>query len=269
MSRPISCLRQFGPALVLAAAMFSMTTAAHADEAIRLLVFSKVAEGAYTHASIPDGVRALQEIGKSRGWKVDATKDAAVFNDSHLKQVDVVVFNNAAGNVLDDSQQAAFENFIRAGGGFVGIHAATDCEKDWPWYGELVGAYFKRHPKIQTAKLNIEDSKHPATRGLPNPWEHKDEWYDFRESPRGKYGIQVLINVDESTYSGGGMGSDHPIAWAHEYAGGRAFYTNLGHRKETYDLKPFRKHLIGGVLWAAGALEAETTEKGTTKKAEK
>ena len=134
-------------------------------EPVDVLVFSKTAE--YRHASIPDGVGAIEALGKQQGWKVVATEDASRFSDNTLAGVDVVVFLMTTGDVLDDAQQAAFERFIQSGKGYVGIHAAADTEYDWPWYGKLVGVYFKTHPEIQEASYIVEDRSHPATRHLP------------------------------------------------------------------------------------------------------
>lgn len=218
-------------------------------EPVDVLVFSKTAE--YRHASIPDGVRAIEALGKQQGWKVAATEDASRFSDNTLAGVDVVVFLMTTGDVLDDAQQAAFERFIQAGKGYVGIHAAADTEYDWPWYGKLVGAYFKTHPEIQEATYIVEDRSHPATRHLPKRWTRIDEHYTFQENPRTK--VEVLIALDETSFEAGeaAMG-DHPVVWLHEFDGGRAFYTALGHTEASYTDETFKAHLAGAINWAAG-----------------
>jgi len=160
------------------------------------------------------------------------------------------VFLNTTGDVLDATQQTAFEGYIQAGGGYVGVHAAADTEYGWPWYGELVGAYFHSHPAIQSATIKVADRVHPSTAGLPARWVRTDEWYNFTANPRGD--VHVLATIDENTYSGGNMGFDHPIAWCHAYDGGRAWYTNSGHNATTYTEPRFLDHLAGGILWAAG-----------------
>jgi len=164
----------------------------------------------------------------------------------------VVVFLSTTGDVLDERQQAAFERFIRAGKGFVGVHSATDTEYEWAWYGGLVGAYFKAHPAIQSASMVVENASHPATSHLSSPWTRTDEWYGFRVNPRAK--VNVLLSLDEQTYDPGegAMDGDHPIAWFHEYDGGRAFYTALGHTRESYAEPDFLAHLEGGIEWASG-----------------
>jgi type 1 glutamine amidotransferase len=155
------------------------------------------------------------------------------------------------GDVLDDDQQAAFEAWIAAGGGYMGVHSAADTEYGWPFYGALMGAYFKQHPAIQMANVNIEVADHPAMAGLTSPWTRTDEWYDFQTNPRGA--VTVLATLDESSYTGGTMGPDHPIVWAHDTSGGgRALYTEMGHTQASYSDPAFRQHLTGALRWVAG-----------------
>ena len=185
------------------------------------MLFSKTVE--YRHDSIPDAIAALTALVAEHGLSADATEDAAVFEDALLAPYQAVIFLMTTGDVLNADQQPAFERFIRAGRGYVGVHSACDTEYDWPWYGGLVGAYFSRHPEIQTATIHLEDPADPSTAGLPEPWVRADEWYDFRANPRAN--VHVLARLDEATYAGGGMGADHPMAWLHPYDGGRAWYT--------------------------------------------
>ena len=215
----------------------------------KALVFSKTA--GFRHGSIADGIAAVQELAAQNGFTVDATEDAAAFNDDNLAQYQVVIFLNTTGDVLDANQQAAFERFIRAGGGFVGVHSAADTEYDWPFYGDLVGAYFQSHPAIQTATIRVADPVHPSTEMLPRRWQRTDEWYNFRRNPRTN--VHVLATLDEATYSGGAMGFDHPIAWCHDYEGGRAWYTAGGHTAQSYAEPLYREHLLHGIEYAAGA----------------
>ena len=223
-----------------------------ADESLRVLVFSRT-EG-FRHASIPDGIAAIKALGEEHGFEVEATEDPDQFTLRNLRRYSVVVFLSTTGDVLDDHQQLAFEAFIALGGGYVGIHAAADTEYDWPWYGELVGGYFKSHPAVQPADLRVVDRDHPATAHLPEVWTRTDEWYNYRENPRGR--VRVLIELDEASYENGGMGADHPIAWCHEFAGGRAFYTGGGHTSESFAEPEFLTHIVGAIRWAAGDQEA-------------
>ena len=241
-------MRQVRLWVVLALAVVAGGCApADRDTGPRVLVFSRTA--GFRHESIPAGIRAIRELGAAHGFAVDATEDAGRFTAARLAGYRAIVFLNTTGDVLDAGQQAAFESYIRAGGGFVGVHSATDTEYNWPFYGELVGAYFSAHPAVQPATIRVEDRSHPATAHLGATWERTDEWYNFRTDPRAS--AHVLATLDESTYTGGTMGADHPIAWCKEYAGGRSFYTAGGHTVEAYAEPAFRDHLLGGIRWAA------------------
>jgi type 1 glutamine amidotransferase len=214
----------------------------------QVLVFSKTS--GFRHDSIPAGIGAIRSLGRANGFSVSATEDAKAFAPKRLRGFDAVVFLNTTGDVLAPRQQRAFRSYIRKGGGWVGIHSAADTEYEWPFYGRLLGAYFQSHPAIQPATIDVVDRSHPSTRPLPARWVRTDEWYDFRSNPRGA--VHVLATLDESTYSGGTMGTDHPIAWCHGFKGGRAWYTAGGHTSESYSEPLFRRHLLGGILWAAG-----------------
>lgn len=218
----------------------------------RVLVFTRTA--GFRHESIEDGLAALKQLASAHGFTIEQTEDGADFNDETLARFDVVLWLSTTGDVLDAEEQAALERYIRAGGGWVGVHAAADTEYDWPWYGELLGggAYFTSHPHIQSARLGVEVADHASTAHLPPSWMVLDEWYNFRKNPRGV--VTVLMTVDESSYEPGpgAMGSDHPIAWFHEFDGGRSWYTALGHRPELYRDEGFLQHWLGGIRWAAG-----------------
>jgi type 1 glutamine amidotransferase len=220
---------------------------AMAHETYRVLVFSKTR--GFRHDSIPAGITAIKKLAVEKDFAVDTTEDATLFTDSNLARYKVLIFLNTTGDVLDDAQQAAMERFIRSGNGYVGVHSASDTEFSWPWYGKLVGAYFDSHPAIQTATIRIENRSHPSTKSLPDPWSRRDEWYNFRTNPRSR--VNVLARVDESSYTGGKQGADHPIAWYQIYDGGRSWYTALGHTKESYQEPDFLTHLAGGIEWAA------------------
>lgn len=236
------------PPADLAATDAPAATDTPAADTPAILVFTKTA--GYRHESIAAGLEAIRAIGAEHGLRVEHSEDGATFSPAGLAGYRAVVFLNTSGDVLDEAQQAAFEEFIRAGGGYAGVHAASDTEYDWAWYGGLVGAYFADHPAIQPAALDVIDQSHPATLGLPVRWERSDEWYNFRSRPPAS--ARVLLSLDETSYSGGSMGDPHPISWAHEYDGGRAWYSGLGHTVESYAEPLFRAHLAGGILWAAG-----------------
>lgn len=244
-----------GPAQL--AAQPAETSGELAQEALwRVLVFSRT-EG-FRHGSIAAGIECVERIGAERVFAVDATEDSTAFSDDNLARYEAVVFLNTTGDVLDREQEEAFERFIRGGGGYVGVHSAADTEYDWAWYGKLVGAYFRGHPPVQEATVEVVDRGHPATRHLAAQWVRTDEWYDFRAAPAPE--VNILLRVDESSYEGGGMGEEHPIGWYHEFDGGRAIYTAGGHTEESFGEAEFVEHLAGAILWAAG--EAKVDEPG-------
>ncbi len=218
--------------------------------AYKVLVFSKTA--AFRHASIPAGIEAIKQLGSENNFSVDATEDSTVFTDKNLAQYKAIIFLSTTGDVLNESQQTAMENYIHHGGGFVGIHAASDTEYGWPWYGKLVGAWFSAHPPgIHPATVKLEDPNAPSTSSLPLTWSRTDEWYNFRTNPR-ENGVHVLATLDESTYEGGTMHGDHPISWCHEFDGGRSWYTAMGHTAESFHDPLLLFHILGGIEYAAG-----------------
>ena len=223
------------------------------DMNFRVLVFSGTA--GFRHGSIHSGISLIQTLGALHGFSVTTTEDAETFKPEQLSEFAAVVWLNTTGDVLNETQQAAFEAYVRGGGGWVGVHAAADCEYDWPWYGGLIGgdAWFLAHPPIQTATVSVAHAGHPSTAGLPPVFSLRDEWYNFRSNPRSE--VTVLLTVNEASYEAGpdAMGADHPIAWCHAYDGGRAWYTGLGHPDATYADERFQAHLLGGIQWAAGA----------------
>ncbi|MGH3879422.1 MAG: ThuA domain-containing protein [Actinophytocola sp.] len=230
----------------------TMPTAAAAP-LTRILVFSKTA--GFRHDSIPAGIAAIRQLGADNGFAVDATEDAAAFTTQNLARYQAVVWLSTTGNVLDAAQQAAFESYVTGGGGYVGVHAAADTEYDWPWYGQLVGAWFASHPNQQQASVVIEDRANASTSHLPAVWSRFDEWYNYRTNPRAA--VKVLASLDESSYSGGSMNGDHPITWCHDVGAGRAWYTGLGHTTESYSDPRFTRMLLGGIRVASRAVAAD------------
>lgn len=221
-----------------------------APERANVLVFSKTA--GFRHESIEAGIAALQKMAQEKGFDVSFTEDATAFSNANLKKYSAVVFLNTTGDVLDNVQQDAFERFIQAGGGYVGIHAATDTEYEWPWYGQLAGAYFLDHPSdpnVQEGTIVVKEKDHWATQGMPDTYQKTDEFYNFKNiSPD----INVVLTIDESTYNGGKNGDGHPMSWYHEFNGGRAFYTAMGHTDETFSEPIYLEHLWAGIHYATG-----------------
>jgi type 1 glutamine amidotransferase len=215
----------------------------------KILVFSKTA--GFRHGSaIAAGKKELIELGKKNKFAVDTTELADVFTAENLKQYAAVIFLCTTGNVLNEEQQQAFQQFIRNGGGYMGTHSAADTEYDWAWFGELNGAYFKSHPKQQEAVFNIVQDNNIATAHLPKVWKRFDELYNFKWIGTD---LNILITIDESSYTGGGNGDDHPMAWYHEFDGGRGFYTALGHDNKSWEDPLYLQHVLGGIQYVMGA----------------
>lgn len=223
-----------------------------------VLVFSKTEE--FRHASIPAGIETIRLLGEKAGFEVSASEDAGLFTEDSLSEFAAVIFLNTTGDVLNVDQQIAFERYIQAGGGFVGIHSATDTEwkktpgaSYWPWFQRLVGGVFDGHPQDtdQVGDLTVRDRNHASTHMLPENWKVSDEWYDFK---RVSSGINVLMTVDEGSYEGATMGKGeyHPVAWYRDFDGGRSFYTALGHTESSYENKNFQKLIKGGIEYAMG-----------------
>jgi type 1 glutamine amidotransferase len=221
-----------------------------ANPAPRVLVFTKT-QG-WRHDNIPAGIEAFRAIGQARGFQTSFSEDGTIFSDATLRNIDVVVFLNTTGDILNRDQEAAFERWYRSGGGVVGFHAATDTEYEWPFYAELLGTHFKNHPPgLHNARVITETFGHPTTSFLPPVWNFRDEWYNFRTNPRGK--VFVLQSLDTQSYQGSSMPDDHPIAWFNEIHGGRVWYTGLGHTQEMFRDPLVLRYLAEGVLWTAQA----------------
>ncbi|MFI6080001.1 ThuA domain-containing protein [Streptomyces sp. NPDC051217] len=220
----------------------------------RVLVFSKVTN--FEHESIQAGIDGIKKLGAENGFEVEASDDAGVFTDANLGRFQAIVFNNTnstpeSGDLLDAPQRAALQKFVRAGGGWVGLHAASASERDWDWYEGLTGAIFDKHPAIQTGRVKVLDQAHPSTKGLPELWERTEEWYNWRTNPTGKVHTLAQIKVNDGI-TGLDEGVDHPWSWCQNYDGGRSWFTAGGHDASSFKEENFLKHLLGGIEWAAG-----------------
>ncbi len=221
--------------------------------AFKVLVFSKTA--GFRHSSIPAGIEALKKMGNEKGFEPSFSEDASLFTKDNLKNYKVIIFLNTTGDILNSEQQAAFENYIQAGGGFVGIHAATDTEYDWPWYGGLVGGYFVSHPNnpnVKPAQFHVLIKNHWATKHMPDTFEYVDEFYNFKNLSQK---TTPVLSIDEKSYTGGKNPDFHPMSWFQEYDGGRAFYTALGHTDESYTNPLFLQHVWAGIQYAARIIQ--------------
>jgi type 1 glutamine amidotransferase len=214
----------------------------------RVLVFTK--RQGYSHRSIPAAVGAVHTLGARHGFTVLATDDPSLFEKDVLPAFAAVIFLNTSGNILSEEQKAAFERYVHAGGGVVGIHSALDTEHRWTWYHRLLGADFAGHPPVQRARLIVSSASNGISPSLSQPWERADEWYNYRAVPEG---VKVLLSVDEWSYRGGKMGRSHPVTWYHDFDGGRAWYTAMGHTTCSFSEPPFLDHILGGILYAARA----------------
>lgn len=213
----------------------------------RVVVFTRTT--GFRHPSITAGIETFLRLGRQFGFPVVPTEDPSALV-RHLDGTDVVVFLNTTGDILDEAQQAAFESYVRGGGGVVGIHSAADTEYEWPFYGRMMGAYFSGHPAVQEATVQVVDRAHPATAMLPATWPRTDEWYNYRARPAED--VRILATLDVESYEGSDMGAGHPIVWCHAFGGGRVIYTGGGHTKSSFEEPFFRAHLLGAMRWAAG-----------------
>jgi uncharacterized protein len=235
---------------LVASAMSTPAARAQDPDRFQVLLFTKSVSYPWRHASIAEGALLFKELSRKHRFGLTWTDDSAIFDDhERLRGFDVIVFLHTSGDILNDGQKQSFQNYIRGGGNFFGVHGATFTMMDWPWYAQLVGALHNNHPGRQTAVIRVEDPHHPATAHLPAAWIVTEEWYDFREiSPH----ITIALTVDETTYTGGKMPDHHPVAWyQNDFEGGRSFYTLLGHTEEVYSDPWFQQHIFGALWWAA------------------
>ena len=233
-----------------------------------VLVFSKTNSFRHTEG-IAGGAKALQAITQRNNWGMFHTENGAVFNADDLARFDAVVFLNASGDMLSNEQEHAFETWLQAGGGWLGIHAAGDgSHLEWQWYREhLIGATFTAHimgPQFQTAMVVLENHQHPVLRGLPNVWEHEEEWYSWERSPRAE-GFTILSTLDENSYVPvqDFMGEkrdlrmgDHPVVWSNCVGAGRTVYTAMGHKAEAFEQPQFQLLLENALAWLIDASAA-------------
>lgn len=235
-------------ALVLFSIMlsFGFTVEPQKSKKPVVLVFS-LTKG-YRHASIADGILAIKKLGEENDFDVDTTENVKAFNFENLKRYKTLVFLSPTGtSVFNDEQKAALKKYINKGGGFVGIHAASDFSFEWEWYGQMVGGFFESHPKVQQAKLLLVAPENKVVKELPEVWMHTDEWYNFKSFNNS---VKVILKVDETSYQGGNMKNNHPVTWYHNFDGGRVFYTALGHTKESYKDPLFLKQVLAGIKWS-------------------
>ena len=211
-------------------------------------VLMLTATAGFRHDSIATARQVMANLASSREFTVNATEDLAVFSAANLANYDVIFFANTSGELpFNVDQKAAIVGFVANGRGFIGTHSATDTLYEWPDYGRLVGAYFKEHPWTQPATVIVENGTHPAASGIGERFSLLEEFYTFRDNPRGN--VQVLLRLDAASV---GSSGDYPLAWAHAFGSGRAYYNALGHFPETWNDARFQRQLLGAIRWAAG-----------------
>lgn len=241
----------------------AVLSVASADSStFRVLNFQ--ADNGFQHDSKSVALALVERLGAKNDWEVVTTTESSSLTTLDLSAFDVVVFNNNCGNrgqIMTSAEQLAFQRYVQQGGGFLGVHCAGAIWKEGgefqPWYEGLIGTRMVDHPKVQEARLVVEDRTHPATRHLPAEWIVTDEWHRFGSNPRER--VNVLISLDEDSYEGEKkMGGDHPFVWYQDYDGGRSFFTSLGHTKEIYGNPKFEKLVEGAIRWTGGA--AQPTE---------
>jgi type 1 glutamine amidotransferase len=224
----------------------------------RVLVYTKNGKG-YVHDNITNSVAAIKKLGAENSFIVDVSDDPAAFTTNNLSRYQAIIFDNSNNEIFDtEAQKAALQNYIRHGGGFVGIHSASGGEREWPWFWQVLGGKFKRHPKLQTFTVKVKDPNDPSTKHFSSTFEWKDEFYFLDHMADGLHvllagDLATLVDPLKDDYPGKKFGDEFPLAWKHEVEGGRAWYTALGHQKEHYSDPVFMQHILGGILWAIGS----------------
>ncbi len=225
----------------------------------KVLVISKC--GGFRHTTCSYGKPVITKIGEESGrFTTICTEDSSFFNDDFLADIDCVVWNNATGSFMTDDQKAALLKYVREGGGYVGIHAATDSHYDWPEYRDLVGGWFDGHPWNEEVTIKVEVPDHPASEPVEGPWVISDEIYQHRNWSRDDLCVLMSLDPNGTDFTKQGMkreDKDYGIAWCRSFGEGRSFYTALGHRNEVFDNPTFQAHLLNAILWAMGDVEWE------------
>lgn len=212
----------------------------------------------YVHDNIATSVEMIRTMGAANGFEIEASDDPKLFTAENLKLYKAIVFSNSNNEAFtENSQRDAFQKFVRAGGGVVGIHIATGSERKWPYFWSVMGGRFLRHPALQKFTVIVKDTKHPSTAGLPPTFEWEDECYLFDQTNPN---VKVLLAADPEKLNdpkrteqpGALRDGQYPLAWYNTLDGGRQYYISLGHKKEHYAEPIFRQQVLGGILWALG-----------------
>jgi type 1 glutamine amidotransferase len=223
----------------------------------RVLIYTRNGQG-YVHDNIQAGVDAIRKIADATAVVADVSDDPGVFTPDNLKRYRAVIFANSNNEAfLTDAQRYAFQLYLRGGGGFAGLHSASGSERQWPYFWEVLGGKFVRHPKMQKFTVRVKDPTFPATRGLPATFEWTDECYYHDHIAADIHPILVtdpaaLDDPQKAVYPGDRFGDALPLAWYHNFDGGREFYLALGHNQQDYTNPTLIRLIQGGILWAIG-----------------
>jgi len=250
--------------LVWAFAMLSLAVPAAGAAQARILVYTRnyTPDGkGYVHDNIAASVEAIRKMGAEKAFAVDVSDDPAVFSDANLKQYAALVFSNSNNQAFSsDAQRDAFKHYIETGGGFVGLHSASGSERDWPYFWSVLGGKFAVHPKMQTFTVQVADPHFPGVQGMPPTFAWTDECY-FTDhlnpdihivlvTDRTKLAALDLLKIDVSTFP-----NPLPLAWYHQFDGGREFYLALGHNKQDYANPILYGIIEKGILWAMNRVQ--------------
>ena len=247
-------LRRAAGVLVVLLLLAGIAAPAAAQTLPRVLYVTQSA--GFAHPVLPLSEQVLPAIGREHdAFEVDVTRDASILTADVLARYDAVVFYTTGELPLDAGQKAAFLDFVRGGGGFAGIHSATDTFYEWPAYGALVGGYFDNHPWRQEVEIRVEDQDHAATRHLGASFRISDEIYQFRDWERSR--VDVLLSLDTASVDAQKPGvrrtdGDFALAWTRNYGDGRMFYTALGHEDAVWRDERFQRLVVNGIVWAMG-----------------
>jgi uncharacterized protein len=252
-------LKRLVPVLATIALLWTVPAVRGAEKKVLVYTRNFTPDGkGYVHDNIRSSVDAIRKMGFENGFTVDASNDPAVFTDALLKQYAVLVFSNSNNEAFENqAQRDAFQRYIRAGGGFVGIHSASGSERNWDYFWHVLGGKFVRHPKFQPFTVRVKDATHPATKELPATFDWADECYYLDHLSPELHPLLVtdpakIEDPQKATYPGDRFGDSLPLAWYQKFDGGREFYTALGHRKEDYENPLLYRQILGGILWAMG-----------------
>jgi type 1 glutamine amidotransferase len=213
---------------------------------VRVLMITTTA--AFRHDSIPTAQQVMTDLAARSGeFTITVTEDLSTISEPRLAQTHVLMFALTTGELpLSDVQKSAIVAFVNNGGGFIGIHSATDTLYQWPDYGRIVGAYFKEHPWTQEAAVTVEDRSHPITASLGPSFRLLEEYYTFQQNPRAS--VHVLLSLDAASV---GAQGDYPLAWTQTIGGGRSYYNALGHFESTWRDAGFQNQIRNAIRWAA------------------